>query len=1054
MASPPLSSASSSTGSPALSVQTPEQLSKTEPSDPMAFDSQETLELLLQTITQNMESSNGENNSDDWSQMSAWTTTDPKAAELAQNFDFSFPMDLDFDPTMAVDPSALHFNTSMFTQPMSSENPYVPSSMDDLMAASIFANQAWPQANNIEPGTGRRLSITSSSSSSGASLSPILEPQSAVSSSSSSASSDYGDYSLNESDPAYELAQRVRQSAGVTLAVPVSAQVQQLAAASIHNQNKVAIPRLARPSSPPVVKRASPPIDFISGGSPVASSPSDSTSSSASASPKPEPSVVIGVSGRPKTSHTTIERRYRTNLNARITGLKQAVPALRVLELKNGAPSPYNDVVDSRGFVDGVKVARKMSKANVLGKATEYIRVLKKREARLKREQDGLRSLVSGLVGGPALLREWEREWKDKFGGDETDEIELGDAAGGSDDEDGDGDDSDGEEGEEGRARKKAKVVKAPKKEKVVKPAPPPPAPLAPGAVPEKRKRGRPRKIPLPPVVSAPITLQPIEGAMPAYQPMQPQSQEPGAAPATAQPTQQYLLAAFAFFSVFNSPLASSFGRSHRNPDQNHSHHGVVLNAHPSMVPTASATTVSSGYSTNELVQAFHLLVSTLVFFYIVFPWLTGALRRNRLASGVLQKFRSSFSWNHNNAAEPAAVAFVPSKAQSYQRALLMDALSPVARGSPDEATRLRQALGVTTGVLGLMQSVIKAARIDRGLEMNQLEQRAWVRLGELIAFNESVSRATRLQTYWCMAWHVSTFATSTSDLTTLALIILPISRSKATELWTRAEKQEVLRPYERIVLSNMSVEDAAEWLAKWQRFHDHERKGRCAACEKRTPLGILAAILTRERLRKHAAAMFVRTVIPSRVEDDGYGYEADDAPAEYDAEQEDRDDQDRLETIRAGKAIGGRTAELAVLLERIWDTGFCSPEDFASRLGRNEVAPEDFGCVDEHDLARNDEAEIRTLLNATQIYRRIFPSTFPSCATAVSVILSPPPSPSRKNLAMHVSLRAALASSAFDFDAELLKDERLGAVLEDARDRVNDMLTALERSVRRNARA
>ena len=40
------------------------------------------------------------------------------------------------------------------------------------------------------------------------------------------------------------------------------------------------------------------------------------------------------------------------------------------------------------------------------------------------------------------------------------------------------------------------------------------------------------------------------------------------------------------------------------------------------------------------------------------------------------------------------------------------------------------------TGVVGLMQGVIKAARVDRGLEMNQLEQRAWVRLGELIAFD------------------------------------------------------------------------------------------------------------------------------------------------------------------------------------------------------------------------------------------------------------------------------------------------------------------------------
>ncbi len=97
---------------------------------------------------------------------------------------------------------------------------------------------------------------------------------------------------------------------------------------------------------------------------------------------------TIAVIGRPKTSHTTIERRYRTNLNARIQALKDAVPALRVLEnkekAKKGQDSPeteseklekpvWNDIVDERGFVDGVKVARKISKANVLGKAAEYI---------------------------------------------------------------------------------------------------------------------------------------------------------------------------------------------------------------------------------------------------------------------------------------------------------------------------------------------------------------------------------------------------------------------------------------------------------------------------------------------------------------------------------------------------------------------------------------------------------------------------------------------------------------------------------------------------------
>lgn len=47
---------------------------------------------------------------------------------------------------------------------------------------------------------------------------------------------------------------------------------------------------------------------------------------------------------------------------------------LRVLEVNTGSLGYFDDVVDARGFVDGVKVARKMSKANVLGKATEYIR--------------------------------------------------------------------------------------------------------------------------------------------------------------------------------------------------------------------------------------------------------------------------------------------------------------------------------------------------------------------------------------------------------------------------------------------------------------------------------------------------------------------------------------------------------------------------------------------------------------------------------------------------------------------------------------------------------
>lgn len=132
------------------------------------------------------------------------------------------------------------------------------------------------------------------------------------------------------------------------------------------------IPRLPRPTASAIPSRQSPP-KSVPSPDPTASSLSSPKSDSPAEPPQPPP--VQSVIGRPKTSHTTIERRYRTNLNARITGLKQAVPALRVLEAKvNNAENLFNDVVDSRGFVDGVKVARKMSKANVLGKAAEYIK--------------------------------------------------------------------------------------------------------------------------------------------------------------------------------------------------------------------------------------------------------------------------------------------------------------------------------------------------------------------------------------------------------------------------------------------------------------------------------------------------------------------------------------------------------------------------------------------------------------------------------------------------------------------------------------------------------
>lgn len=286
-----------------------------------------------------------------------------------------------------------------------------------------------------------------------------------------------------------------------------------------------------------------------------------------------------------------------------------------------GEPSPSNpygevDVIDERGYVDGVKVARKCSKANVLGKAVEYIRVLKRREMRLRSEQDGLKALVCGLVGGPALLREWEREWKERFGGEEKDEVNgEGDVEDEGDEDDEDEDDFD-EEGA-GKKRKRAKVEKDPLPLPKKEPKAAQSVILGADGQPEKRKRGRPRKVPLPPTAAS--TEQP-----------QQQSQ------------QQYLLAVFALFSFFNSPLTSSSSSSNAHT---HTHQGHVLSPPPlplayapeilsQLSPPQVQDTVTSGTVTwRDWIQVAHLAITILLFVSVV------ARMGNGFGLGRVRKF-------------------------------------------------------------------------------------------------------------------------------------------------------------------------------------------------------------------------------------------------------------------------------------------------------------------------------------------------------------------------------------------------------------------------------
>ncbi len=307
--------------------------------------------------------------------------------------------------------------------------------------------------------------------------------------------------------------------------------------------------------------------------------------------------------------------------------------------------------------------------------------VLKRRENRLKREQVGLRSLISGLVGGPALLREWEREWVSRFGGPERDEAtsDISDDDDGADDGESDADDDNlhPKKRIKGAPKKPAKDPK-PKKEETNL-----------GVVPEKRKRGRPRKV------------QPIpEG----------EATQLGNVAAPAVPAQQtqYLLAVFAFFSVFNSPFAP-YSRS--SP----THTGVVLaDSGVVLTPTDSA----SNFGWKEVLQIFHLVVSGLVFLSVLLPFFPKSFPQ------LLTLFSSSHF----------------PRTDAAKRIALLDALDSSRRGSPDEAAVLRTALGVHPGFLGLLLSFAAPKRggKTKTLEHKQLEQRAWVRLAELAVFDRA----------------------------------------------------------------------------------------------------------------------------------------------------------------------------------------------------------------------------------------------------------------------------------------------------------------------------
>ncbi|KAH6905342.1 hypothetical protein BKA70DRAFT_1402659 [Coprinopsis sp. MPI-PUGE-AT-0042] len=1008
----------------------------------LGLDPNDPLSLLLQNSDSSMEDNGSaqseSQNPQDWSQLSSlWDGTDAANAALKAYPDLmdfselnSLPMDMDFNPALGMEPGALHYDPLKYN-PMhfSFEDAAYHNVSSEMMppqfaftfqqalnagastlgATSSTSSLSSPESSNKE----RRLSVTSSSSSSGASLSPVLESLSSPSSSYGSAPSPspvkvearQGE-APKALDPAAELAERVRQSAGVMLAVPMSADLSSQALAhsmaSAGSSNRLAIPQQSRSAQPrsPISSSSSaastpppttPPMNTsLANKLSMHNKPLSSSSSSSSVStPVSAMPPLTGISGRPKTSHTTIERRYRTNLNARIQSLRMAVPALRVLEDRdggNGKKIKKNlkdgvylkgagigidtedgttvDVIDERGFVDGVKVARKCSKANVLGKAVEYIRVLKKRETRLKAEQNGLKALISGLVGGPALLKDWEQRWRENFGGEERDEVE-------GEEEDDDSDDEDGEEDEEavGKKRKRAKTTApAPKKpaaERKPAAAPSGLAELAPGApAPEKRKRGRPRKVvppPMPVATLAPHVSHQQAAAM-AQQQHQPHPDQMMHAPDHRQQAPQYMMAVFALFSFFNSPLTARY----TSQGGAHQHSGMVLTPPLALAPEivsqlvpppaeSSSRFLDISWAWKDYLQFIHLAVSVLVLGSFLWSWLGFTLRKRKEVKEVVT----------------TPTALTPIDAKTNWSSVCDDA---VLQGKSSSLSSLSLARACLT----------------------------------LSSKTASVSQLTSASLLFNNASGALGFA----------------GRLKAQSLWNAAKTQSELvqtprstktpvKAFEKLVMESFQLDDATKALA--EASPKDKTNGESAL----TPIEVLGATIVKQRVKQHLGALFVEVVSLSQDE----------------IVEQDKDESKNLEaeigrTIDAAKELGGSIEELGCTLERVWKS---SSATLLDDLHLSDVADESSeGGVD---------GEIRALLTALVLYKRMFSGS--NTPTVSSLLISPPPSPTGARVSKEgqalLSLRKALGSRVFE------DGDREGS-MEDARDKVVDLIVDTER--------
>jgi hypothetical protein len=230
-----------------------------------------------------------------------------------------------------------------------------------------------------------------------------------------------------------------------------------------------------------------------------------------------------------------------------------------------------------------------------------------------------------------------------------------------------------------------------------------------------------------------------------------------------------------------------------------------------------------------------------------------------------------------------------------------------------------------------------------------------------------------------------------------------------------------------------VGVSEAASLIQKWCRTGFQWKH--------HSPLNILAETLVRQKIKKHARLLFVQSVEKAIQQNDDSSDTDESTDGRYllTAGTEVETEVERLQVIKAGKSLGGSTADLAIALEKVWDLGtFDLPE-----ASRPDV----------------DYEDVRALLSAISLYREVFRTSLVHAGTAecdtpsISVILTPPSSPSPRITQAHQALRKVLGASVFEMSPDADGDQELDSLamaVENARDDVVDVLVDLRTANRR----